>query len=174
MRKYLAALVMAQLLAGAAFAEERTARPRALSVTMSAAQEKVQVMPTEGKAVKISFTIKSGSRTDAGKLQCVSGEKVRRPKDCLNIASGNTLSPSEVDSMFLNSYFPGLPASFMEALKGKTKHSYTTHSGPQTFYCTDECADFALGEVEAGTSGVTGHWVCREWTHSCECTDHCY
>lgn len=126
-----------------------------------------------GKNTKITVIMRNGADVKREEISCEGRNGKAEPEACRKQSDSARLTRGDVEALSLRSYFPEQKPSFASLLQ-QTKHSYTNQSGPQTFHCEDSCADYALDEFSIGTDGVSGTWVCKSWTHECDCVAGCY
>lgn len=129
----------------------------------------------DGK-VEIKVNMRTGDREKKETVTCAAERGLPLLDTCKKESDLKPLLPGDVSAMSLRRYFP-------EAVTGaaadlpfmQNKHSYANQSGPQVFRCDDYCENWVMESFTAGIpGGVSGTWVCKSWTHSCECMQNCY
>jgi hypothetical protein len=133
----------------------------------------VPVQADKNAEIVIKAKVKNGSKITEETLTCKPGQGADKVSDCRKSDSA-ALTIEEVNTLSLRSYYSEETLKFADLLS-QNKHSYTNQSGPQTFSCQDECAEYTSVPFVYGFGfGVTVPVSCVRWSHSCTCTAGCY
>lgn len=153
------------------------------------APEKVEpaVIVVYNNEVKIKVSMKNGSVEKNETVVCRAGADAKTLEGCKKQSDFSPLTRDDTNIMMLRKYFPVETPMFSDLLN-QTKHSYTGHSGPQTFQCDDSCQTVCkpVKKTIKTVCGISNglpiycleviiESVCKEeCTHSCECIAGCY
>lgn len=132
----------------------------------------VPVQANKDAEIVIKAKMKNGSKITEETLTCKPGQGADKVADCRK-SDSTILTIDEVNTLSLRSYYSEETLKFADLLS-QTKHSYTNQSGPQTFSCQDECAEYTSIPFGEFGFGITVPVSCVRWSHSCTCVAGCY